>query len=193
MPEPSAKRTYRLVLLLLTVSGVLVIVGFALPWASVTLPLASGVEHATKAAEFTGQSMFPGAAAVGWACLAGVAGILATRSWGRVIVGVVVFVAGVVAAYASARFAVDSSSAVDSAASAIVGSPVTASGSITAWWAVAMMGGICAALAGAWTVLRGREWPAMGSRYERTPRRAAPVSPWDALDKGEDPTDDLVE
>ncbi len=193
MAEPSAKRTYRLALLLLTVSGVLVVVGFALPWASVTLPLASGVAHATRTAEFTGQSLFPGAAALGWACLAGVAGILATRSWGRVIVGVVVAVAGVVAAFASARFAMDSSSAVDSAASALVGSPVTASGSITAWWAIAMIGGICAALAGAWTVLRGREWPTMGSRYERTPRRAAAVSPWDAQDKGEDPTDDLVE
>lgn len=193
MADPAAKRSYGLALLLLAASGALILVGFALPWASATLPLASGVDGATRGTEFTGQSMFPGSAAVGWACLAGVAGILATRSWGRVVVGALMIVAGAVAAFASARFALGPSSAVESAASAIVGSPVTPVASTTLWWAVALLGGVGAAAAGAWTVARGRAWPTMGSRYERTRKRAAAVSPWDALDKGEDPTDDLVE
>ena len=193
MPDPQAKRSYRLTLLLLAFSGVLVLVGFALPWATATLPLAAGVEGATRAAEFTGQSMFPGAAAVGWACLAGVAGIFATRSWGRALVGVVIVIAGSVAAFVPVSFAVAPASAVNSAASGIVGSPVQVSASVTAWWAAALLGGLCAVLCGAWTVGRGRSWPTMGSRYERTPRRAAAVSPWDAMDKGEDPTDDLIE
>ena len=54
-------------------------------------------------------------------------------------------------------------------------------------------------------VLRGRRWPAMGSRYERTdapaaePRAGPPETDeeraqlaWKALDRGEDPTDPHV-
>ncbi len=193
MPDPQAKRSYRLTLLVLAVSGILVLIGFALPWATASLPLASGLKDASRTAEFTGQSMFPGAAAAGWACLAGVAGVFATRSWGRALVGVVVVIAGAVAAVVAVSFAVAPVSAVNSAASGIVGSPVEVASSITAWWLLALLGGACAALGGGWTVIRGRSWPTMGSRYERSPRRAAAVSPWDALDKGEDPTDDLIE
>ena len=61
---------------------------------------------------------------------------------------------------------------------------------------------------GALAVLRGRTWPAMGRRYERTdaaapaaaaaPARARTdedraVDAWKALDRGDDPTEDPTE
>ena len=64
-----------------------------------------------------------------------------------------------------------------------------------AWWLLAALGGLVVMIGGAWTVLRGATWAGLGSRYERT--RPAdrdgedavnPVSVWDALDRGEDPT-----
>lgn len=193
MPDANDKRSYRLALVLVAVGGVLLLVGFGLPWASAQLPLATGVDTATRTREFTGLSLYPGAAACGWVCLAGVAGILATRSWGRAIVGAIVVLAGGVAAAVAVAFAIAPSSAIDSAAQSTVGSPVSVAGSATGWWALSLLGAVLAAAAGAWTMVRGRRWPAMGARYERAPRRAAAVSQWDAMDKGVDPTDDLIE
>jgi len=169
--------------------GVLLI-GFALPWAIARLPLA-GVDTATREQEFSGQSLFPGAAATGWVCLAGVAGILATRSWGRMIVGPIVAIAGLVGLAVAFVFALSPSGSIDAAAQSIVGSSVSVSISMTVWWVLSLIGGVLAAVAGSWTALRGRRWPTLGSRYERTPRRAAAVSTWDAMDKGQDPTDDV--
>jgi uncharacterized membrane protein (TIGR02234 family) len=58
---------------------------------------------------------------------------------------------------------------------------------------------VLAAAGGLLTALRGRDWPAMGARYERRSRQSAPaagpihgagtVEAWDALDRGEDPTE----
>ncbi|MEV6369128.1 Trp biosynthesis-associated membrane protein [Micromonospora musae] len=71
------------------------------------------------------------------------------------------------------------------------------------WPVLCLVGGLLAGAGGLLTALRGRDWPAMGARYER-PSRAAAVPPdgapagpvtgrrtteaWDALDRGEDPT-----
>jgi uncharacterized membrane protein (TIGR02234 family) len=67
--------------------------------------------------------------------------------------------------------------------------------STTSWWLVAVLGGVLLALAGLWTIARGRSWPGMSARYER---KDAPVKPvvaddpsslWKSLDRGEDPTE----
>ncbi|MER5455863.1 Trp biosynthesis-associated membrane protein [Micromonospora sp. NPDC002389] len=67
------------------------------------------------------------------------------------------------------------------------------------WPALTLLGGLLAAAGGLLTALRGRDWPAMGARYERRSRQSAPaagpirgagtVEAWDALDRGEDPTE----
>jgi len=73
----------------------------------------------------------------------------------------------------------------------------------TVWPAVTVLAGFLGALAGLLVAVRGRGWPAMGRRYERTGPpdggRAAVPRPetdedrarmaWQALDRGEDPTD----
>jgi uncharacterized membrane protein (TIGR02234 family) len=64
-----------------------------------------------------------------------------------------------------------------------------------AWPVVAVVAGVLGAGAGLLVVVRGRSWPAMGRRYDRTPT-AAPAqtdedraqAAWKALDRGEDPT-----
>ena len=87
---------------------------------------------------------------------AGVVGILATKTWGRVPVGV---------------------------ALAGVGVAVLLTGS----WPGALL-----AVTGVYIALYGRGWRALGARYESPaarPRTEADV--WDALDRGEDPTDTM--
>jgi hypothetical protein len=72
---------------------------------------------------------------------------------------------------------------------------------------LAVLGGLTAAGGGAVTALSGHRWPGLGARYE-SPHRAGPPAPgdgdrrtaarvegrttseaWDALDRGEDPTE----
>ncbi|WP_435871996.1 Trp biosynthesis-associated membrane protein [Micromonospora echinospora] len=75
---------------------------------------------------------------------------------------------------------------------------LTEAGVSRQWPALVLAGGLALAAGGAFTALRGDDWPAMGARYER---RAAPAAEpgrpavergtrdaWDALDRGEDPT-----
>ncbi|MER7460445.1 Trp biosynthesis-associated membrane protein [Micromonospora sp. NPDC126480] len=70
------------------------------------------------------------------------------------------------------------------------------------WPALCLVGGMLALAGGLLTAARGARWPAMGARYERRTRPAEPApvagpvtgarttDAWDALDRGEDPTDD---
>ncbi len=111
-----------------------------------------------------------------WLSVAVVLGIVATRGWGRVIAAAILFLAGLAAVGVGISLLVTGS-----ASTSVVG----------------LSGGLLLAAVSAWAMVRGRDWPAMGQRYDRssgpttttTSRRAA----WDALDRGQDPTDDLVE
>ncbi|MDP9792021.1 hypothetical protein J2S43_000533 [Catenuloplanes nepalensis] len=69
------------------------------------------------------------------------------------------------------------------------------------WPALTLLGGVAVAVAGGWTAARGADWPSLGARYERPapvgdeppPAVNAPRGTrqaWDALDRGEDPTDE---
>jgi uncharacterized membrane protein (TIGR02234 family) len=77
---------------------------------------------------------------------------------------------------------------------------------VRTWPAVVLVAGVVAVLTGVLVVLRGRAWPGMGRRYERTagtsgtaPAVLATARPqtdedrhqaaWKALDRGEDPTE----
>jgi hypothetical protein len=88
-----------------------------------------------------------------WAfvAVAGGVAVLATRTWGRPVVGVALVASGVAAAFSHGGWA----------------------------------GGVVLAATGAYVVARGREWQALGARYDAPQRRE---DPWAALDRGEDPT-----
>ncbi len=129
----------------------------------------------------------------GWVSLAAVAGIVATRSWGRSVVAAIGLLAGIVGAGAAVAYALSPGSFVDSAIGLELGVDTSVVSHAVAGWAVAVLGGAAVIVASGWTLARGRQWPTLGSRYERRSRSTRAVSAWDAQDLGQDPTDDLVE
>jgi len=138
-------------------------------------------------AESTGAELRAWVPALAWTALAGAGALLATRGVLRRLVGGLLVLAG---------------------AGAAVGA-LTAAAPTMGWPVVAAAGGLVVGLAGAVAAVRGGRWPAMGARYERrrpaagsgapAAGEAPPVTPpgraesperfWEALDRGEDPTD----
>jgi len=100
-----------------------------------------------------------------WLTVAALVGVIATRSWGRTLVAVVLGLAGfagVIAAFSSEPASIVG----------VTGGAVLVAGSV-------------------WTIAKGRQWPVMGARYESTAkRRPTALSDWDAQDRGIDPTAD---
>jgi hypothetical protein len=194
--RPAARRPYATALGLQAVSGAAILVGYGLVWARVEVPMLAGgdlADGAVRVQEITGRDLYPGAAGMGWLALAAVAGVIATRSWGRLAVAVIGAIAGATGASVAIVFGLSGGTqAVTSFAESIGGSGDVAAAA-TPLWVVAFAGGLGVLLASVWTAVRGRGWPAMGRRYERSERRGSAKSAWDALDQGEDPTDDLVE
>jgi uncharacterized membrane protein (TIGR02234 family) len=143
--------------------------------------------------------------------LAAAVALIAVRSWGRVVVGVLVVAAGVALGTAAVRtltgtLAVDpadlgSSIGLDRADVAVDPS--------VGWPVLALLAGVVGVLGGLLVVLRGRGWPGLGQRYQRTgaetgrttgtTRRRPETAEdrhqaaWKALDGGTDPTDDDAE
>lgn len=158
--------------------------------ASVTLPPPLPSRYVT----LTGGDLAPAVNGLGLAGLAGLAGVIATRGVARVVVGVLIVAigAGVVAssigATAHGRVLTE------------LGNRVSLTGAgthiqTTSWWLAAVAGGVLLAAAGAYTIVRGRRWPGMSSRYEApgtAMRRPEPTAGnlWDSLDSGADPTVD---
>ena len=104
-----------------------------------------------------------------WLALAVVLGVVATRGWGRTVVGALIAAAGL-------------ASMVMCLLGSIPGSPL-----------LGAVSGALLALGGAWTAVAGRSWPAMGARYDAgrpASRRARSLSAWEAQDRGIDPTED---
>jgi hypothetical protein len=92
----------------------------------------------------------------------------AADAWGWVAFG------GVVAIAASRR-----------ASRVVVGVALALAGAVAAVSTGAVVAGALLALTGAFVAVRGPRWSALGARYDAPARRA---DPWDALDRGEDPT-----
>jgi tryptophan-associated transmembrane protein len=128
----------------------------------------------------TGAGVLPWAPAVALVGLAGAGALLAVRDRARVLLGVLLMLAGLPLA--------------------IGGVYVAAAGRGHLLWSLLCgLGGLLVGHAGLRALLRGASWPALGSRYERPDaepveyvERGGPsrsdVAMWDALDRGEDPT-----
>lgn len=188
-----SRRAYAGALVLLAAGGLVLLFAFGLTWATVEIPVIAGAGDAMRQQAFSGRDLHPGAAMAGWVALAAVAGIVATRSWGRTVVAVLAGLAGLLAVVVSVVHAVSPSRAVDDAVAQLVGPGSDAVAVSTAGWVVGALGGAVVLVAAGWTAARGRAWPTLGARYERRPRGGHSVNPWDAQDLGRDPTDDLVE
>ncbi|MFC3500389.1 Trp biosynthesis-associated membrane protein [Micromonospora krabiensis] len=156
-------------------------------------PAPLGPERALR----TGAALVPWLPALAVVGLAGGGAVLATRGRLRQVLGGLLALLGVAVA-----------------AGGGYGLVAAFEGAVSRQWpALTLVGGLVAAAGGALTALRGRAWPAMGTRYERRARAGAgrpgtavadgavgegaapgPVTgrrtteAWDALDRGEDPT-----
>jgi uncharacterized membrane protein (TIGR02234 family) len=153
----------------------------------------------------TGQELTGAATALGWAGLAGLAALVATRGRVRAVVGVLLAVFGAGIGYSSVT-AVSRSHVLATAASKsqLLGLAGHATVGTTAWWTVSAVGGFLLLVAGVLVAVRGARWPGMSARYDRTAAgaaragtpRPAPARPdtadalgmWKSLDRGEDPT-----
>jgi uncharacterized membrane protein (TIGR02234 family) len=174
-------------------AGAAIVVGFAgRTWATVT-ERAATAGLATMNQHLTGRSLSGVTAALGWAGLAGIAALLATRGWARVAVGVLLTAFGVIVAIvspAAVRHAHVVSTAGDKSNLARLGGDLAVH--VNGWWTLSLAGGVLLAAAGLLTVVRGRRWPGMSSRYDRPgaaePAGDDPASLWKALDRGDDPT-----
>jgi hypothetical protein len=127
--------------------------------------------------EHSGGDLRPWLPALAWLALAGAAALPATRGAVRRLVGGLL---------------------VTAAAAIVVGAGTAATVGGAGWPALAAAGGLAVAAAGGLAGRQSPRWPAMGARFERTarsgrdtpdPRQAAPEHLWNALDRGEDPTD----
>jgi hypothetical protein len=124
----------------------------------------------------TGADLLPWLPALAFVALAGAGALLATRGLLRVAVGVLLILAGAgLAGGATTRLT---------------------AGASPLWCLTTTLGGVLVGAAGTLTVLHGRTWPGMAARYERPAPASSgsskrPVSKadlWDALDRGDDPT-----
>ncbi|MFI0406993.1 Trp biosynthesis-associated membrane protein [Actinomadura sp. 3N508] len=167
--------------------------------------LAAGRTWATVTAEdaitpfsqsLTGGDLGGAPGALGWAALAGLAALFATRGRVRAGVGVLIALFGVGIAYAS-TVAVQRSSVLSAAEekSALIKLGADPALQVNLWWVLSLAGGVLLVAAGLVTAVRGARWPGMSARYERaaprTPDPAAgddPSAMWKSLDRGEDPT-----
>ncbi|SEF52970.1 trp region conserved hypothetical membrane protein [Thermomonospora echinospora] len=174
--------------------------------------LAGGREWATVRASgaitpigrtLTGGDLAGATTALGWAGLAALAALFATRGRVRAAVGALLVLLGAGAAYTAAtgigRAHVLAVAEERSTLLRLGGDLVVAT---SWWWAVSVAGGVLLAVAGLLTLARGGRWPGMSARYDRpgTGRAPAgasgaagaapgdPASLWKSLDRGEDPT-----
>lgn len=163
------RRIFGFTLLLLGLGAFALLISLSKEWAVEPAALLEGVTP-SRAQSISGTTAAPAAAAAAWIGFAAIAGVIATRSWGRIIVGVIVTLAALAGGYA------------------VLGAWAGA------WSVVAMLGLVALLVAGLSAVVWGRGWPQLGRRYERKAAEPGvevaptPLSDWEALDRGEDPT-----
>ncbi|WP_167521589.1 TIGR02234 family membrane protein [Microbispora triticiradicis] len=158
-----------------------------------------------------GQDGLTGGDLVAWlspaalAALAAAVAVLAARGIGRRMIGGVVALLGAAVAagaWDGTRDATVAAAARAHATAATVsGAAIPVESRAWVWPLLAAAGGLVLLGSGAVAAVRGARWPGMSGRYERdaghartepgrAPARDADRAMWDALDEGEDPTDD---
>lgn len=202
----NARREFGAAVALCAISGALGLAAGSRPWLALTV--ARGDPLPPVGAVVTGSALAPLVPGLAIVVLAGVVGLLATRWWGRVVVGALLAVAGAGLLWAALPALGGTSGDALRAAAFDAGLPAgeVTGASLTTGPALAVVAGVLAILAGALAAVRGRRWPGLGARYDAPSQQAGsePVQPagataadevapadrmlWEALDRGEDPT-----
>lgn len=195
------RRELAVAVVLAAAAGALGLLAASRPWIELRVLRDAPLPPAEAAvAGGTVSPLVPGLALV---VLAAAAGLLATRRWGRLAIGVLVVVAGIGMLLAALPWlgAVALDPARDVATEVDLPAGMLASSGRDGPW-VAIVAGTLAVLGGLLSTVRSTRWPAMGARYDapaaRRPQGPAPAGAggpeasdretWDALDRGEDPT-----
>ncbi|MFF8312282.1 TIGR02234 family membrane protein [Streptomyces lydicus] len=196
--DRGARRSLALALLAGAAGAGLALLASGRIWARGSAQLAQGeLPRSVTGADVTGV---PGALAV--VGLAALVAVFAVRRAGRTAVAALLTLSGAGIVAAALLGNADTSALREKAATAVglAGADVHHV-THTGWPWVAAAGGLLLLIAGLLALLRGRHWPAMSGRYERTPGgargpRRTPPAPdldrpeeiWKSLDRGEDPT-----
>jgi uncharacterized membrane protein (TIGR02234 family) len=195
----TGRRSLALAVLLVVVGLLLAAVAVRARWVTL-LPRDPELPGST-AVRLTGRQLVP---AVLPLALVGAAGVLAAAAAGRmgkgvlrILATVVVVLAGLGLAVLAAPSAADPASSGSSLEVARQATATVGSQAAPVGW-VAVAAGALVALAGCVALAGGRSWPGLAARYERdasadlrsgqTRTTAAPASPWDAIERGDDPT-----
>lgn len=191
----NSRREVALALALCLAGGALVLVAAARTWAALEVPAPAPLPG--RRTELQGGDLVAGLRALGLLGLAGIAALAATRRTGRVVVGVLLLLAGAAVVTLTAGVLTDVGAAAAGKAQVPAGADLDTSG----WPLAAVLGGLLLGLAGLLAALRGRHWAALSARYQTPSARSAgdrsaasevrvpgEVEAWDALDRGEDPT-----
>lgn len=191
----NARRQLVLAVVLCAAGAIVSVTAAGRPWATVRAQ--DSITPFSLAV--SGRDLSGVGVALGWAGLAGLAALFATRGWPRAVVGLLLagFGAGIVITSVTATGRGD---VLDAAGDRAVLLRLGAHPAVdlSAWWAVSLAGGALLVAAGLLTLVYGRRWPGMSTRYEgpgstggTAPRAPAPddaSSLWKSLDRGEDPT-----
>ena len=195
--NPTTPRSYLVTLALLALGAGALFLGYGRIWSTTRL---TEVGLPSLLVQLSGRDVQPVGAATAIVGLAAIAGLVATRRIGRILSGIVLIIVGLLDAFLAFRFGMGDRTAIVTAVSERAGhdldpGAVRAATSTSMWWLAAAFGGVCFVVAGLLTLMRSSTWPTLGSRYERgtqTGRTASrPVSAWDQLDDGIDPTLDV--
>ena len=189
----TARREYAMAIVAMALASIVIVIAYGSTWVTATVPVFKGEPMPTRMVTLTGSMVVGFGAAAGWLGLASTAGIVATRTWGRSVVGIVAVVAGAAGGIPAVTFILSREPIINQALAG--DQAVAVSGN--AWWLAAAVGGLVVMGAGLLSVVRGRAWPVMSARYERPvdgepapdqSTRTTAVQMWEALDRGEDPT-----
>ncbi|MFG2866396.1 TIGR02234 family membrane protein [Streptomyces sp. NPDC048338] len=195
---PGGRRSLAAALLLGALGATVVLLSAGQIWAEGTAAVGGG----TLPVEADGGTVTGVPTALAIVGLAALVAVFAVRRAGRLLVSGLLALSGAGAALSAVLGASDSS-ALDAEAARITGDSAASVAGLahTAWPYVAAAGALLILVAGLLALRFGRNWPAMGGRYERegNPRAARrtartgtdpdrPEDLWKALDRGEDPT-----
>lgn len=183
-----SRREAMLVAALCLLGAALALVAAAQVWARVTVAAGPGLPEVSVAP--AGRELAPGAAGLALVGLAGAVALLATARFARTLTGLVLLASGLGVVTSSLTTVGDLHGAVAEVAGRAVGHTSADAAAVlgTVWPWLCVLGGLLVAAAGALTVVRGRRWPGMSSRYDASAVSHSPGGQWEALDRGEDPT-----
>jgi len=192
----TARRELRTAVLLVLLGSGLVLLAVRRDW--ISYPSSGGLTIHEVRSGVRGTAVAGLAEALGVVGIAGVVAIAATRRLGRVLVGVLVGLAGaaVVGSVVSlmSRGLAHRLATVDCRGLCLVPADKYDATPTWAWPVLTVVGGLLMLAGGCLVAVRGRRWAALSASYE-APTAERPAAPpatdkgaWDALDRGDDPT-----